>query len=842
MWAIVRGISYDGRDESDGAGGSLEARKLDAETARITLRRNWNRLEETAEIRREAAGRVLEHLLGCLPPESRGSNLLAETTLGDLLQAVNSDIVLRSRVQAPHKLLDRALLWLHEQDAIRLNKGLAVFRPAMTIRLDQRDRRRGFSNVDFQPLALHYKGQVLQIHVMKEYAERGLAAMSDSLQLAMDYFSMQEKDFLARWLPGRDAEIGRATTPESWRVIVESLKNPVQQRIVADSRKQTNVLVLAGPGSGKTRVLVHHIAYLIRVLREKARGILALVYNRHAAVEIRRRLGDLIGDDARGVTVLTCHALAMRLAGASFTGRAERPDEEMFRNVLRSAIEILRGNDLLPEEADARRERLLAGFRWILVDEYQDIGPEEYDLISALAGRTLDEDHGKLSLFAVGDDDQNIYAFNGASVEYIRRFEADYGPKPAFLTENYRSTRNIIEAANALIEPSRERMKANRPIQIDRSRAADPRGGEWERLDPVSRGRVQILPPQRDSLRQAQSVMLELQRLAELSRDWDWARCAIIAREWEYLVPVRAYCELNEIPVQMGNENMPSFWRLRETAQLVNWLRQRDPRIVDSAALRERLDNSASGPWCDLLRQAIEEHSLEIGEGETPVGHFIEWLAEWGREVRRRQKGLLLLTAHRAKGLEFDHVAVLDGGWNRVGRDEDADAPRRLYYVAMTRAKKTLALARMDGPQRLHDALRQNPAVLRREKFELPPPTAELEYCHVQPELKDVDLGYAGRRKARHPIQRAIAGLSPGDRLIARPSNSGRWELQNSSGTTVGRLSKGFQPPRGMSPRSADVFAIVAWSREASDPKYRDSIKSDSWEVVVPELVFERDT
>ena len=60
------------------------------------------------------------------------------------------------------------------------------------------------------------------------------------------------------------------------------------------------------------------------------------------------------------------------------------------------------------------------------MDEYQDIGPEEYDLISALAGRTLPDADDKLSLFAVGDDDQNIYAFNGSSTEFIRRFEVDY--------------------------------------------------------------------------------------------------------------------------------------------------------------------------------------------------------------------------------------------------------------------------------------------------------------------------------------------------------------------------------------------------------------------------------
>ena len=174
--------------------------------------------------------------------------------------------------------------------------------------------RRGFAATDFEPLKLHYRGQVTQIHVMVEYARRGLEAMADALHLAMDYFSLEQGDFLRRWLPDRGQEIERQTTPESWRAIVESLRNPAQQRIVADDREQTNVLVLAGPGSGKTRVLVHRFAYLVRARRENSRGILALAYNRHAAVEIRRRLADLIGNDARGVTVLTCHGLAMRLA------------------------------------------------------------------------------------------------------------------------------------------------------------------------------------------------------------------------------------------------------------------------------------------------------------------------------------------------------------------------------------------------------------------------------------------------------------------------------------------------------------------------------------------------
>ena len=202
----------------------------------------------------------------CLPQGSRGTDLLAETTLGNLLAAVKADMVLRSQVRDPARLVDRALLWLHEQEIIRLNKGLAVFRPAMTIRL--KSERRGFAQADFEPLRLHYDEQVVQIHVMAEYVQRGLAAMAEALRLVVDYFRLPRPDFLRRWLPDPDNQISRQTTPESWRRIVEDLNNPVQRRIVADDREQTNVLVLAGPGSGKTRVLVHRIAYLIRARRE----------------------------------------------------------------------------------------------------------------------------------------------------------------------------------------------------------------------------------------------------------------------------------------------------------------------------------------------------------------------------------------------------------------------------------------------------------------------------------------------------------------------------------------------------------------------------------------------
>ena len=279
---------------------------------------------------------------------------------------------------------------------------------------------------------------------------------------------------------------------------------------------------------------------------------------------------------------------------------------------------------------------------------------------------------------------------------------------------------------------------------------------------------------------------------------------------------------------------------------------------------------------------------------------------------------------------------MLDGGWEVGGRGEDADAPRRLYYVAMTRARQTLALMRFEPgpnlphrpalrppfrpephppptgaeethrvqpeprplygvaapysvqpgsrplpnatasyrveepappaysrrPHPLQDVLPDAPAVLHRAPVEMPPDIPALESRYRRLGLRDVDLGFAGRHGAKHPIHRTIAALSPGDPLQVRvaatrhPRRTGlqdrsppddapeahaaprRWELLDRTGNVVGRLAGGFDLPVGMPCRSATVLAVVGWSRDASDPQYHDGIKCETWEVVVPELVF----
>ncbi|HMO48027.1 MAG TPA: RecQ family ATP-dependent DNA helicase [Rubrivivax sp.] len=831
---IIAGLAGDGRDGEDGKGSLALKRGTDPETMHLTLNRSWRALEKIAERRRSAAERLLEHWLGTLPQGLRGVDQLAQTTLGRLTASVAGDALLAAETKDLRKLVERALLWLHEQEVLRLNKGLAIFRAAMTLHLEPNWKLQ-FEKGNYQPLALHYDELTRQIHIMARYAELGVKKIADALQLTLDYFRLSRDAFCRRWLPGRENELSRQTTPQSWDAIVETLSRPHQRSIVADDRDNANVLVLAGPGSGKTRVLVHRIAYLVRIRRENPRAVLALAYNRHAALEIRKRLTELIGDDARGVTVLTCHALAMRLVGASFADR--RDEEPDFDAVLAEATALLEGRGLPPEDADVQRDRLLAGFRWILVDEYQDIGPGEYALISALVGRKRSDEDGRLNLFAVGDDDQNIYAFAGASVAFIRRFADDYKARTQLLVENFRSTQHIVATANRVIERASSRMKTD-AIRVNSARARSAPGGDWQRIDPVARGRVQILPAGDSAQQQALAVYTELERMRALGLEP--AKTAVIARQWKFLDPLRAALEAAGIAVAMADEEAPPLWRLRETQALLAFLAER-PQASRCGLLKADepqawLTLQDGTGWWPVLGEAVAVFAEDTRGAEVSLAFFRDWLAEWGRASRRRQTGVLLLTAHRAKGLEFDHVFVLDGAW-RAGAGEDDDAVRRLYYVAMTRARATLTLARMEPGNAMLDGLEDAAALLRRLPTPWLPAPGPMEYRYCMPGLKDIDLGFAGSQQAGSRMHRAIARLRAGDALhyVADPRGT---RLEDASGVAVACFSKHFEPPPGLRCVSARVRAVVIWRKADSKARFLARCRSEIWEVVLPELVF----
>ncbi|MBY9068230.1 RecQ family ATP-dependent DNA helicase [Hyphomonas sp. WL0036] len=831
---MLKSIAEDGRDDSGGQG-SLRLRKPNRSTITLELQRSWRAIREIADLRRRGAELILSALIGAVPPRTRGKDIQVATTVGKLSAALSSDVLLASSVSNLSKLLDRALLWLHEQEIITLGRGLTIFRPAMTLQLSPGTQ--AFTKRHFDPLADHYAEQTIQTHVMAAFAEQGLLSMNRALSLSQDYFSLERDVFLRRWLPNRSADLRRQTMPASWQKIVGSLGNRVQMDIVSDERDQTNVLVLAGPGAGKTKVLVHRIAFLIRVRREDPKGILVLAYNRHAAQEIRVRLRALIGEDATGVNISTCHAFAMRLVGMSFIGRSDMQTTADFDRAIEAATQLLNGDGLTTVEAEAQRDTLVQGYRWILVDEYQDIGPKEYGLVAAIAGRSLDDPDQRLSLFAVGDDDQNIYAFGGASVEYIRKFEADYSAKPAFLVQNYRSTRHIIEAANSVIAPAKERMKTAHPIEIDQGRRTAPKGGALQSLDPVAQGRVQQLKVKGGHKDQAVAAVNELKRLSQLVPDWDWKRAAIIARQWKYLQPVRSYCEDLGIPIDMGNEDSLPLWRLRETQALVEFVRGRLGKMVSSDELSTFIASHPSNNWWCLLQEAIKDLEVDIGARSIPIDEVLEWLAEWLKGARQAPRGLMLLSAHGAKGLEFDHVVVLDGGWDQASKNEDADAPRRLYYVAMTRAKQSLSLI-WTGGSNVFAKNGERGDIVERDVFSDPTDLARCHRIYQSVSMRDVDLSYAGRLKPGDPVLSAIAAANIGDSVTLIWSDQ-RWWIESDTGVRLARLSNAFAPPHGSRFERGEIHACISRTTGDVSPDWQHQLKRETWEIIIPSLTFQ---
>lgn len=291
------------------------------------------------------------------------------------------------------------------------------------------------------------------------------------------------------------------------------------------------LLILAGAGSGKTRVLTHRIAYLLATGRARAGEILAITFTNKAAAEMRERAGALVGDDARRMWVSTFHSACVRLlryeheaAGlsSSFTIYDAQDSQRLIQMVLKAqdvdikrftpkmvaarisdakneligparyaetagkdpvsrivadayveydkrmrASNALDFDDLIMRTVDLLRDNPLIAehyhrrFRHILVDEYQDTNHAQYVLVRALVG---DGSDGVMpaELTVVGDSDQSIYAFRGATIRNIEEFERDFtGARTILLEQNYRSTQNILSAANAVIARNTGRRAKN---------------------------------------------------------------------------------------------------------------------------------------------------------------------------------------------------------------------------------------------------------------------------------------------------------------------------------------------------------------------------------------------
>ena len=816
----------------------------------LKLLRSWQDIETIRHKRMRLAQALLTFFL----TQRQGNNLLVTCKQGDLEAALQADLTLQDLdVRDWNVALAAALIYLDTNEVLHLARGKAIFRAAMSIQLNSDARRRQFKKSDYAELALHYKDKIIQVHVMAEYARLALDKIHAAMGFIVDYFGMDRDEFVRRYFAGRQDILEMATTEAAHRRILTDLQNPEQQAIVAATHEGSH-LVLAGPGSGKTKVIVHRVAWLLRECMVLPEDIMVLSYNRSAAIEIRRRLWALVGADAAGVSVQTLHGLAMRLTGTSYAVAAERGESIDFSAVIKAATAQLKKAELGDDSGPAiQRDRLLSGLRYLLVDEYQDINAEHYELISALAGRSLNSDEDKLSLMAVGDDDQNIYAFGGANVRFIKQFTSDYQAQTYYLIENYRSTAHIIHCANRVIAPARDRMKTKQTLCVNYTRRELPDGGEFATLDHLTQGRVNIIETPSQYYAEVELALAELIRINTLANSGQtshWGRFAVIARHWEALEPMAALCRQKGIPVRlMRDETLLDLHTTREGFGLLSLLNNQRRHARKSRVLlrygtlsrwfkrryHQTVDELIEHPYRAMLAQFIIGWESVAPGCQQVISNIIDALYEFrsgsqSGESESRHAPLLLLTAHRAKGLEFDHVLILDGG----GWQQSSDEERRLFYVAMTRARKTLTMCARQTAG--HPFIRDCEDLCLKTQ---PKPNGELQPLGQRTwvaDLGQVVLSWPGYFSAGKPMHKAIADLDVGSELILRVRSDGKpgWEIANKNGIAVARMAQAFTPPTGEI-ISVHVSAIQVRSKKPGD---QESLKCDRWEVVLPEIVY----
>jgi DNA helicase II / ATP-dependent DNA helicase PcrA len=507
-----------------------------------------------------------------------------------------------------------------------------------------------------------------------------------------------------------------------------------ESQIQAVTATVRHLLVVAGPGTGKTLTVVRRIAHLIEhgVLPNQ---IVAVTFTNRAAREMRERIDALLGTQASGMFIGTFHLLGLRIMKESldeqFTvcarddqidvlrpiagsqakaqvsaetisrvkNRAEQPDVET-KDVYEAYEMALRQKGLydfddlirVPTEL-FETGRVAASFRdrfkHIIVDEYQDISPAQYRLLRCLATR----DQSTLS--AVGDSDQAIYAFRGADVENFLNFRNDFADAAmVVLKENYRSTRVVLGAAEVLIRSNVRRI----------GRELSARRDEGERI------RILSVPDQRT---EAEIVVREIEdrvggtshyRLAgeKAARDFGetsyaFSDFAVLFRTNAQAKVLREAFEACGIPCQVVGERHPLNKKslteklraeIHDTAEpldVFSLLKDAAGEAGASAADVSLLEAVAAPyrhlPTRDAVREIINELSLlSMADAFDP-----------------RADAVALMTLHMAKGLEFKvvFIAGCDEGlipFALIRDDADIEEERRLFYVGMTRAKDELLL------------------------------------------------------------------------------------------------------------------------------------------------------
>lgn len=669
--------------------------------------------------------------------------------LNDLKMSGNTLMESMSDVQLGE--VEEALLYLSKIGALKLEGGFLVLYNAMDIRRIK-DNRSRYKQEDYRMLSEFYKQKIQQIHIVGEYANLMVRDYDAALQYVADYFQMDYKRFVSKYFKSeRIRDIERNVTPKKYKQIFGALSEK-QMEIISDKESRC-IVVAAGPGSGKTRVLVHKLASLLLLEDVKHEQLLMLTFSRAAATEFKQRLLGLIGNAAHFIEIKTFHSYCFDLLGkiGSLDGAKE---------VVTKATKMIASGDVEPN----RIAKTV-----LVIDEAQDMSSEEYELLRALM--SFNEE---MRVIVVGDDDQNIFEFRGSDSRYMTQLLKEANARFIELTENYRSSVHVVDFANELAKRITGRLKTTPIISMN-----GKEGGVFLRQH-VSQIMYQPLVDDLLSHRSKGSICVLTQTNEE----------AVI------LVALLRKYGLNSKLVQ----NMDGF-RFLNMAEVRMFLKHIDyspksPIIPDD--IWEKAKQKTFALYANSSSLHYLQRCLSLFEQTNKVKYltdFREFVFESSIEDFCDLSGadVVVSTIHKAKGREFDDVYMLIANSQNI-QNKDL----RRYYVGATRAKERLFLHTNIS---LFTRMPANEYLLSQEQFGMPDEVV-LQLSH-----KDVNLGFFKTRK------NDILSLRTGQTL--RFANNYLYEL--SSDKAVAQLSQKMQGElkvwysKGYKVFSASIRFIVAW-------------------------------
>lgn len=722
----------------------------------LDLKRLMNKFERRIDTCRF----ILEELYAKVTPisESNEEKKPVEFSLVGLHKAYQS--VLRIEVgTVPATLSDveDALLYLSKIGALKLEGGFLVLYNGMEIKRIVKDNRLRYKADDYRLLDEFYKQKIRQIHIVGEYANLMVRNYDEALQFVQDYFNMDFKKFIATYFKGERAkEIDRNITPEKYHQLFGELSDK-QAEIINDAYSKY-IVVAAGPGSGKTRVLVHKLASLLLLEDVKHEQLLMVTFSRAAATEFKKRLVELIGNAANFVEIKTFHSYCFDLLGRVGTIEASR-------NVVKDAAEMIRNGEV--EQGKIAKSVLV-------IDEAQDMDEHEFELVRALMTT-----NDSMRVIAVGDDDQNIYEFRGSNSAYLKALIENYGAVKYEMTENYRSKKNIISLANAFAESISQRMKSV-PVEAvtdedglveitHHSCAAMEEAVVNNLLSTYKSGKVCVLTNTNDEAQSILGLLLKKGKRAKLIQSLDGFKLY-------NLLEIRVFLKAID-----RNLNSPvisnDIWHLAKKELLSNY---QGSSCIDNV---KRLISDFEMTHSVKYRSDFEEFVYE--------SKFEDFYDEQDKEV------IYISTIHKSKGREFDYVYMMLK--NSTG---NTDAERRALYVGMTRAKSNLYIHtnttlfdqyRMEGVEHLYDSASYGE-----------PTEIVLQTTH-----KDIALGFFKYKKD------VIFKLRSGTKL--KMDEVYLTAELNGRDVRVAKLSKAFVETleklkeKGYAPNVAVIRFIVAW-------------------------------